>query len=228
MNKISSITKILAVFLALFSLAMLNGCKDSVVATNADNVEISIISTPELTAQNGVNAIILDSIKVLIKDIKLNVSGNSDTVNFKTGPFVYSLNPNSTLNTVGSLYIPIGSYDKVQFEIHKLEDADGVPDPIFNFGGGKYSVVVYGRYNGTAFIYRSSKSAKQKLNFNPPALVTTLTKSNITLKVQPYKWFWNGTDYLDPAIPSNENDIDNNIKASFKAFKDDNHDGIGD
>lgn len=213
---------------ALCSLTILNGCSNNVTSPIADNVEISIMSAPGLTAtQNVSSTLVLDSIKILLKDIKLNVSGVSDTVNFKTGPFVFSLNPNSTVNTVSSLLIPNGSYDKVQFEIHKLEDAD-IIDTIFSNGGGKYSVVTYGKYNGTSFVYKSSKSAKQKLNFNPPAVVNSVTKSNITLKVQPYTWFWNGSDYMDPTVSSNSNDIDNNIKSSFKAFKDDDHNGIED
>jgi len=58
--------------------------------------------------------------------------------------------------------------------------------------------------------------------------VNSQTRSNITLKVQPYAWFWNGADYIDPMLSSNENDIDNNIKTSFKAFKDNDHNGIED
>ncbi len=215
-------------FSALCSLTIFNGCKDSVVSPAADNVEISVFSTTGLVAENSSATIVLDSIKVLIKDIKLNVSGNSDTSNIKTGPFVVSLNPNSSVNIISSALIPNGSYDRVKFEIHKLEDADGAIDPIFSFGGGKYSAVVYGKYNGTAFIYRSDKSAKEILSFTPPAVVNSTTKSNVTLKVQPYTWFWNGSDYMDPTLSSNANNIDNNIKASFKAFKDNDHNGIGD
>ncbi|CAN5505362.1 hypothetical protein BH10BAC5_BH10BAC5_15860 [soil metagenome] len=212
--------------LGAFVMMAFTGCNNSnVTAPAADNLEMSVYSYPGVT--DAPSSIILDSIKVLLKDIKLNVSGQSDTNNFKTGPFMIRLNPNSSINIISSALIPNGSYDKVQFEIHKLSDGDAV-DTAFSYNGGKYSIVVYGKYNGADFIYRSSKSAKQKLNFNPPAVVNSVTKSNITLTVQPYTWFWNGSDYMDPRVTSNDDSIDNNIKSSFKAIKDDDHNGIQD
>jgi hypothetical protein len=42
-------------------------------------------------------------------------------------------------------------------------------------------------------------------------------------------WFYKGTVVLDPNNTVNKNDIDNNIKDSFKkAFRDSNKDGIAD
>jgi hypothetical protein len=92
--------------------------------------------------------------------------------------------------------------------------------------------VVKGRFNGTPFIYKSTKSAKQKINY--PTIVTlyTETKTNVTLLIRPQIWFIKDNDYLDPTNPVNWNDIDNNIKdnikGNFKAFKDNNKDGIPD
>lgn len=217
---------ILTLFLAL----TISGCKsDDVVTSQADNFEVSMMSSPGVT-DSPINALILDSVKILLKDIKLNVSSSSDdSVNFKTGPFVLKLNLNSSVNVFTTTMIPAGTYNKIMFEVHKLEDSETIGiDTAFSFGGGRYSVIVYGKFNLVPFIYRSTKSAKQKITFNPAITSSTTSKSNITLKVQPYTWFWTGSDYLDPLNVSNENNIDNNIKASFKAIKDDDHNGIGD
>lgn len=231
MKRLNESLRLLSLFCVLVTLFVIQGCKsDEVVTQASDNTEISMMSSPGVTDQAPINALVLDSVKVLIKNIKLNVSAASDdSVNFKTGPFVVKLNLNSSINLFTTAMIPVGSYDKIKFEIHKIEDSETLGiDTAFSYGGGRYSVVVYGKFNLIPFIYRSTKSAHQKLNFGTQVGVNSQTKSNITLKVQPYTWFWNGSDYMDPFISSNENDIDNNIKASFKAFKDNDRNGLPD
>lgn len=223
--------KVLSLICAFVTLTLIAGCKsDDVVAPQSDNFDVSMMSSPGVSDNPTANALVLDSVKILLKDIKLNVSAASDdSVNFKTGPFVLKLNLNSSVNVITTAMIPTGTYNKIMFEVHKLEDSETIGiDTAFSFGGGRFSVVVYGKFNLVPFIYRSTKSAKQKINFNPAVTVTSTSKSNVTLKVQPYTWFWTGSDYLDPLNVSNQNDIDNKIKASFKAIKDDDHNGIED
>ena len=222
--------------IVIFSAALigLNGCSDSTVtATQGDNVTFGYSSTPDTVDHIGI--LVLDTVKILLKDIKLNVASTSDSTNFKTGPFVLNLNLNSpaVVNGIGSAHIPPGTYDKVQFEVHKLNSNETVPDPEFNDGSNTYSVIAKGSYNGIRFVFKSDKSAKQKLNF-PNALVVTTTSTNITLRISPYIWFidQNTSLYLDPNDPNNHNAIDDNIKdnikANFKAFKDDDKNGIPD
>jgi hypothetical protein len=230
MKRFNDSFRVLALFAAMVTLMLVQGCKsDDVVTSQADNADISMMSSPGVTDQSPINTLVLDSVKVLLKNIKLNVAaGSSDSVNFKTGPFVLNLNTTSSVNLFTTAYIPAGTYDRIKFEIHKLEDGEVGIDTAFSFGGGRYSVVVYGKFNLIPFIYRSTKSAHQILDFSPGVGINTTTKSNITLKVQPYTWFWTGSDYLDPMLLSNENDIDNKIKTSFKAFKDNDRNGMPD
>ncbi len=93
-------------------------------------------------------------------------------------------------------------------------------------------MVVKGSYQGFSFIYKSGKSAHQKLSFPNSLIITSSGKSNITLHVKPYIWFTENGVYLDPRIPANANKIDNNIKDNinnnFKAFKDNDRNGIPD
>lgn len=202
-------------------------CSDSGVTPN-DNLEFSITSNKDLT-DNPADSLILDTVKVLIKDIKLNVSQKTDSTNFKTGSFVLFLNLNSTINTISTGMIPAGTYDKVKFEIHKLEDNEPVPDPEFKDSLGRYSIVVKGKYNSLPFVYKSDPSVHQKLSFPGNLVISSSGKSNITLKISPYIWFYKNNLLLNPNDPGNKNDIDNNIKNNvnnnFKAFKDDNKDG---
>lgn len=219
----------LALIVLLGVIVTTNGCKDdTATAVKEDNFQVSQMKAASYT--EFVGNLVLDTVKILLKDIKLNVVSTSDSTNFKTGPYVLFLNMNSSVNSIGRGYIPIGSYDKIMFEIHKLSDTELIPDPEFAQGLLRFSIIAKGTYNGVRFVYKSDKSAKQKLSF-PNSLVVTETMSNVTLQINPNQWFADtNNNYLDPNLESNRNLIDNNIKdnikANFKAFRDNNKDGI--
>jgi len=177
--------------------------------------------------------LILDTVKILVKDIKLDLNTTSDdSTDFQIGPFVIFLNLSSNINLISSAIIPAGTYDKIKFEVHKLNDNEPVPDPEFADANGRYSVVVKGTYLGNYFVYKSTKSAHQILHFPIFVPITASYLSNVTMIVKPYIWFIKNGAYLDPREPANSNDIDNNIKDNinnnFKAFKDDDRNGIPD
>ncbi|MDQ3194755.1 MAG: hypothetical protein M3P82_07145 [Bacteroidota bacterium] len=222
-------TKILSlIILTVISVFIISGCRDNVVNTTADNVDLSAISTIDTTDVIGI--LRLDTVKILIKDIKLNVANNNqDSNNFKVGPFVLYLNLQSQINFISTAYIPAGTYDKVRFMVHKLENNETPPDPDFVLLNERMSVVVKGSYNNVPFIYRSTKSAHQKLSFPNSLQVSETGKSNITLKVSPYIWFIENGVYLDPTDEDNRNNIDNNIKNNinnnFKIFVDNDRNG---
>ncbi len=222
----------LTLLIAIFIIAGINGCGEDTVAPQSDNVDISSMSTGD-SIGDQIGILVLDTVKVLIKDIKLNVANNNqDSTNFKVGPFVLYLNMASNVNIISTAFIPAGTYDKVRFQIHKLGDNETPPDPDFVDVNGRYSVVVKGRYAGESFVFKSNKSAHQKLSFPNSLQVSASGKSNITLKIQPYIWFIENGVYLDPRVPANESKIDNNIKDNinnnFKAFKDNDRNGIPD
>ena len=226
--------KITVLILAVILMTtFLYSCSDSsVTPAPVDNFTLSSMGSVDSIGDSQ-NILILDTVKILIKDIKLNVANNNqDSTNFKTGPFVVFLNLTSGVNQISSAIIPAGEYDKVKFEIHKLNDNEALPDPEFADSNGRYSVIVKGRYLGNRFVYKSTKSAHQILNFPVSVSVNSESKSYITLLVKPYIWFLNNDVYLDPTNPANTNDIDNNIKDNFKnclkAFKDDDRNGVPD
>ena len=226
----SKLIKFFLPVIALCILAFANGCnQDAVTPTQADNLEFSYMSSGD-SVGGDIGILVLDTVKVLIKDIKLNVANSAeDSTNFKVGPYVLYLNMISNVNFISTGFIPEGTYDKVRFQIHKLENSEPVPDPDFEDVNGRYSVVVKGRYAGISFVFKSDKSAHQKITF-PGNLHSSLTgRSNITLHVKPYIWFIKNGLYLDPRDPANLNDIENNIKtninANFKIFVDNDKNG---
>ena len=210
------------------------GCNDdsNITTPQANNLSLSVASSADsLGDSQGI--LVLDTVKILIKDIKLNVANNSqDSANFKVGPYVLFLNLTSSVNEITTNIIPAGSYNKIKFEVHKLNNNEPVPDPEFADANGRYSVIVKGRYLGNYFVYKSAKSAHQILNFPDTTVISDTQLSNITLLVKPYIWFIENNVYIDPRDPSNSNDIDNNIKDNvnnnFKAFRDNDRNGIQD
>ncbi len=219
-----------AAITVVIGISLIGGCSEN-TSPVADNVDFSVTSSNGTSDLSDV--LIIDTAKVLIKDIKLNVANtNEDSINFKVGPYVLYLNLTSSVNIVSTAYIPPGTYDKVRFQIHKLEDTEPVPDPDFADVNGRYSVVVKGTFNAIPFIYKSTKSAHQKLTFPGSLVVTETGVSNITLKVMPNLWFIKDGLILDPMNENNRNDIDNNIKDNinnnFKIFVDKDRNGIPD
>lgn len=210
------------------------GCDDdsNITTPPANNLSLSVMSSAD-SLGDAQGTLVLDTVKILVKDIKLNVANNNqDSTNFKVGPFVLFLNLSSSVNEISSEIIPVGSYNKIKFEVHKLNNNEPVPDPEFADSNGQYSVVVKGRYLGNYFVYKSSKSAHQILTLPDTIETSDARLSNITMVVKPYIWFIENNLYLDPRIPANSNDIDNNIKDNvnnnFKAFKDNDKNGIQD
>ncbi|MCX6163001.1 MAG: hypothetical protein NTV87_16910 [Ignavibacteriae bacterium] len=216
----------------IISAAGFYGCNNdsSTVTSPSDNLNFSVMSSAD-SVGDAQNILILDTVKILIKDIKLDVA-SEDSANFKVGPFVLFLNLSSSINPISSSVIPYGVYKKVKFEVHKLNDNEAIPDPEFADINGRYSVIIKGWYLGNYFIYKSTKSAHQKLSFPVDLPITMDYYQNITLVVRPYIWFIKNGAYLDPRVSSNSNDIDNNIKDNinhnFKAFRDNDRNGIPD
>jgi hypothetical protein len=228
MIKLLRSSKFLAFAPILLAALFLYGCSNDTVTSPADNLDVSYMSTADTMDYSAINTITLDTVKILIRNIKLNVAGSNDSSNFKTGPFVLYLNLNSSVNFITTGMIPEGTYDKIKFEIHKLEASETPPDPEFADSNGRYSAVVKGSFNGTPFVYKSGKSAHQILSFPNQVVVSTTLKSNVTLSVKPYRWFLKNGDYMNPMDSANINDIDNNIKDSFKGFRDNDKNGIPD
>jgi hypothetical protein len=225
--------KISALLIALvFTSAAFYSCGETVSTTEADNLSISGVSSQDSIGDSQ-NILVLDTVKILIKDIKVKVANTTeDEKNFKVGPFVLFLNLTSDFNVISTAIIPAGNYRKVKFEIHKLEDLEAIPDPEFVDANGRYSVIVKGTYLGVYFVYKSTKSAHQILQLPADMPISVGPVNNITLTVRPYIWFIKDNAYLNPSDPANSNDIDNNIKDNiknnFKAFKDNDKNGLPD
>jgi hypothetical protein len=168
----------------------------------------------------------LDTVKILLRDIKLKNQSGNDEKNIKVGPFVVYLSLTGTTTDFAVGNVPPGNYDRIRFKVHTLEDSETPPDPEFKEGYLRYSVIVKGKYNYIPFVYKSKKSAHQDLKLESPVKVEDNSTANLTITIDIVNWFYKDNILMDPNDPTNENDINNNIKHSFKrCFRDDDRDG---
>jgi hypothetical protein len=122
--------------------------------------------------------------------------------------------------------LPEGTYDELKFKIHKLAGHQSLGDA--DFDGKEASVVVSGkRADGSGFTFTAKLSDQQKLH--GPFVVGGDAPSNITLSIDPKRWFVDGSGaFLEPGDEANRDEIERNMKSSIDAFDDDDHDGFDD
>jgi hypothetical protein len=216
-------------FYALIFSAVLffSGCSDTNTGPVSDNIEIGYRSSPDNSAVDGIFQ--LDSIKVLVQDIKL---GSSMGVynSFRYGPYILYINLNSTTITrISNTYMGPGAYSSASLDVHQLGVGESVGDPDFVDANGRYSMVAKGTYNGTAFTYKSTASGTLVLNFPSTIDLVANSMTFLTLRVSPYGWFLSGGTYLDPTNTVNDavinSNIQTNINNSFRIYRDTNRDG---
>jgi hypothetical protein len=230
---------------ATIFLFQFQGCNTNTTNPAGSTVSLSFSTSSGLNKTN-LTSIELDTVKILIRDVKLeNESDSSDyeshsgmhsdtsfeykSEDVKVGPFVVYLNLNGLTTDFAVNNIPAGSYNEIKFKIHQIQASEVPPDPEFKEGtdeAHRYSVIVKGKYNSVPFVYKSRKPAYQKIKLDTLLQVQENSVTNLTITVDPNSWFMNGQTELDPTDSTNAYIIDNNIAKSFRsAFEDDNHDG---
>lgn len=202
----------------------------SVVAENG----AQSLQKQSVSMQN--NHVTITNAKMLIRRIefKSDIEDDGvadDSLDFQTDPLVLALNIDGTLNEVAVKAVPSGSYDEIEFDVHKPEDNETPPDPDFKIGDSgdeRFSIIIEGTYEGQDFLYRSTENMEQELELASPLTINEDTETlNVTLTVDLSKWFVDeNNNELSPINPDNENAIDESIKRSFEnIFEDNDRDG---
>lgn len=199
-----------------------SGCNS--VETVDSKIKLNFASTTGFGKVTA-DTIQLDTVKILLRDIKIRNQSTDDTTSIKVGPIVVYLNLAGVTSEFAVADIPPGNYDRIKFKVHKIEGSEFPPDPEFKEGSDeslRYSVIVKGIFNSTPFIYKSRKPAHQDLKLETPLIVDENGVANLTILVDPFSWFMDGGNILDPNDNTNSDKIDNNIKDSFKKAYQDN------
>lgn len=230
--KLDVLKIVFVIGLGVILLLKLAGCGDAGITNTAanngtgnDNATLSI-KADDTVLDNDV--IIITEAKALITEVEFELEGSEIEHELHGPAFVIHFDINGGIQQVLTGNIPEGTYDKIKFKIHKPEDNEMIPDPEFREGSSgnlRYSFIIKGTFNGSSFVYKSKKSANLVINFNSPVNFAAGSK-NLTVLFNQIQWFKNGNVILDPRNSQHENEIDDNLKNSFKrAFKDDDKDG---
>jgi len=179
-----------------------------------------------LTVANG---IVLNRVRVVIRKVELEKAGTLEMDEVASGPYLLdlsgaSLDGGGVAKVFEASFTP-GTYSEIKLEVHKPENGEiGVNGDLTAMIAANASIIADGTIDGADFTFTTAVSAEQKFEGN----LVLNAGSNLTLNVDPSTWFTSSGARLDPRTESNRSQIENNIQSSFKAFKDDDEDGVED
>ena len=217
----------------------------------ASKTSFSTTATP-LSITLGANTLVLTDVQLVAKHIELQRQGKEvtcesdmnheqDCEELNVGPVLLDLNLAPGAMQSFNVTVPAGTYDKAEFHVHRVSGTEAA-DAAFlaaNPGFDGISIRATGTYQaGTgapvAFTYTTDLDAEQEIALSPPLTTDGSTPASVTLFVDVSSWFKtaDGTELVDPAsaLPGQPNQslVESNIKGSFEAFEDENHDGESD
>lgn len=161
-------------------------------------------------------------------------AGDDDCNEVRIGPMLVDLPLSGAPETAATIALPEGSYREVHLKLHAPQGGEARDGAFLaanpSFAG--VSVRIEGMYNGQSFVYTSDVDAEAKMEFASPFVVAA-GGTNLTFAVNLDGWFRDSSgNLIDPASAGNggvnEATVDNNIKASFRAFRDADRDGDDD
>ena len=242
-----------AFLIAAFSLA----CDSNTEPAGSGGVSFSTVATPaalpagaavgagELTQTDGEHTLVITRVAVVLREIELErVEDNDcpdgveedDCEEFEVGPTLLEMGLEGTVEQVVAIQAPAGSYDELEFDIHKPED-DTPEDLAFiaaNPDFERVSIRVEGTFDGEDFLFLQDLNEEQELDLSPPLEVAEgAATTNVTLQLDVTTWFVRSDGSLiDPGTANkggpNESLVEQNIENSIEAFEDDDHDGDDD
>ena len=212
----------------------------SLASCGGNNLSFSVrAGAPAATASRSdltlAGNIVLTHVRIVVRDLQLEKADgkeddDSDDDNIASGPYLLdlpaaALDGGSVAQVLDASFQP-GTYKEIKLKIHKLTSSDSFAGnaglEAMNAAGA--SVIAEGTIDGANFTYTSSVETKQESK----GTIELKDGSNLTLNVDPTGWFTGSGGRLDPRDSANVSAIDDNIKKSFKAFKDDDKNGHDD
>jgi hypothetical protein len=199
----------------------------------------------QLAVSLGDDEILIDGIQLVLRKIHFDGAptascpedGEGDTgcAEVRLGPVLFDLPLDQGSSPVFSALLPVGTYDRLKFQIHKPSNANGDADLVAQHPEMEdASLRVTGTYNGTAFTFTSDLTEVEDLTLAEPVEVAADAEVPVTLHVDASGWFVDqaGTGLVDPAQANDglpfESLVEQNIRASFRAFRDADADGAAD
>lgn len=196
----------------------------------------------DLTDGQG-NQLVIDGAELVLREIEFERINHPECApevdedsceKFETGPFHVTLPLDGSVTTDLEAVVDTGTYDEIEFDIHKLDESDPVDAALLDFYPNMtdISIRVTGTYNGQQFLFTSDLNEEQEIELVDPLVVTPASGAiNVTLELDLSTWFRTvGGTLVDPRTANkgqpNEQMVEGNIKASIEGFRDDDHDGV--
>jgi hypothetical protein len=203
-----------------------------------------------LALTSSADALVITKAELVVARAQLQRAGGACTSNTDAGdgdreddnsceelelaPTLVTLPVQGTVANALNVTVPAGTYSALEAKIRPVRAKAGNGSSAFltahpDLAG--VSVRVQGTFNGKAFTYTGSPKIEFKTSFNPPIVVdSTGAAKNITISVDLANWFKNSSGALiDPSTANtggaNAQLVADNIRRSFKAFRDDDRKG---
>ncbi len=206
---------------------------------------------PGITISQGADVMVIDEVQLVARKIKLERANGTcptpvvestgsgkesdedstdECPNLRLGPVLLDPPIGDGVAPVIAVDILAGTYDELTLQIHKPTSRPA--DVTFvaanpDFAG--VSIRVLGSYNGVPFTFTTDLTAVVELEFETPVVVAEGGSTSLTLKLDVRSWFLGqgGGSLLNPLTLSQQgrSRVDQNIRASFRAFRDENQDG---
>jgi hypothetical protein len=233
---------------------VLNACSDGAGPGDRTSLSLSVAAGPTAVAQrsgpasvvtqsDGTSTLELTRVALVLREIELSsdevescdhsgVEGDDDHCEeLEVGPVLLELPLDGGVSHVVTIDVPAGTYDELEFEVHK--PGDDSADLAFlqaHPGFDGVSILVEGSFDGVAFVFTQDLSEEQEVSLDDPLLVQDGVPANVTLRIDVSGWFVAGDGTLiDPATAghggTNEALVETNIRRSIDAFEDHDEDG---
>jgi hypothetical protein len=202
-------------------------------------------ATSSLSQSDGVHSLLLTRVALVVRDIKLKRQSHDECDSlpdeehdvceaFVFGPVLLELPLDGRVAEIVTAEVPPDTYDEIEIRVHKPED-DGAPEDLQflqqnpDFKG--VSIRAEGVFDGEPFLFQQDLNEKRELTLVPPIQVAAgFGELNVTLEIDLSSWFRsNGNSLLDPRTANDggpfEDLVEQNIRASVRAFEDPDKNG---
>ena len=203
--------------------------------------------TASILAVNGTDTLVITKAEIVLSRLELAQGSGASCDEDDAAPgcaeversfVLVDLPVDTTVRATVDATIPAGTYSSLEARLRvarpdsddQTHDAAAFLAAHPEFQG--VNVRVEGTFRGTPFVYTGAVNAKLEMDFSPPITVDS-TGLNITIHVDLASWFRDGTGALiDPSTANsggtNTQLVLDNIRRSFRAFRDDHRDGHDD
>ncbi|MGE0552172.1 MAG: hypothetical protein AB7R55_01955 [Gemmatimonadales bacterium] len=225
-------------------LAALAACSSSTGPEGTGRLTVQLVgraasATPALETTDDV--LTITSVQVVARKIRLERTSDgcgsgeppegqsAECSDLRLDPMLLEPPLDGTTEATFTVDLPEGTYRSLMLQIHKPSNAN--EDAAFladhpNFAG--LSLRVVGSFNGEDFTFESALTAVVEIALDTPVEIEAETPAAVTLALDVAAWFAaDAGGLLDPIDPTQQirSRIEQNIRASFHAFRD--HDGDG-